>query len=317
MSDFLILIKRIGVLRKYIFLLMLRAPFDAIRTWMLAGLMKTTFLCLEIKDMDKLLSVCIFYGLICALLFFYNGTVWSVYAAFAAKMEAQVQKLMMESMLKLPLRRVESHRSGEWFTRLNSDVQTAFMMMNGPLNIPHGVVAIINTLMSTLLLLGSNRHLFVVTWVLVLPHLLVNHKLVLRHMQKLKAESQKAMAESTFAIKPLITEAETILLYDAGDLMMQKCEESSLKLMRIHMSMHIRNVLSNLIMRLFGSGGYFALLLIGYSLIGNGKMVFADVVYCSQVRGSILAGVFMLITCLGNIRANTVCVKRINDVFEE
>ena len=212
---------------------------------------------------------------------------------------------------------MESHRSGEWLTRLNSDVQTAFMMMNGPLNIPHGVVAIINTMMSTLLLLGSSRHLFVVTWVFVLPHLLINHKLVLKHMPKLKAESQKAMAESTFAIKPLITEAETILLYDVSDLMMQKCEESSLKLMRIHMSMHMRNALSNVIMRLFGSGGYFALLLIGYSLIGNGKMVFADVVYCSQVRGSILAGVFMLITCLGNIRANTVCVKRINDVFEE
>jgi len=317
MSDLLILIKRIGVLRKYIFLLMLRAPFDAIRTWMLAGLMKTTFLCLEIKDMDKLLSVCIFYGLICALLFFYNGTVWSVYAAFAAKMEAQVQKLMLESMLKLPLRRVESHRSGEWFTRLNSDVQTAFMMMNGPLNIPHGVVAIINTLMSTLLLLGSNRHLFVVTWVFVLPHLLVNHKLVLRHMPKLKAESQKAMEESTSAIKPLITEADTILIYDAGDLMMQKCEESSLKLMRIHMSMHMRNALSDVIMRLFGSGGYFALLLIGYGMNCDGRMVFADVVYCLQVRGSILVGVFMLITCLGNTRANAVCVKRINDVFEE
>ncbi len=317
MSDLLILIKRIGVLRKYIFLLILRAPFDAIRTWMLAGLMKTTFLCLEIKDKDKLLSVCIFYGLICALLFFYNGTVWSVYAAFAAKIEAQVQKQMLERMINLPLRRVESHRSGEWFTRLNSDVQTALMMMNGPLNIPHAAVAVINTMMSTFLLFRSSWHLFIVTWVFVLPHLLVNHKLVLKHMPKLKAESQKAMEESISVIKPLITEADTILLYDAGDLMMKKCEESSLKLMGIHMGMHMRNALSNVVMRLFGSGGYFALLLIGYSLIGDGKMVFADVVYCSQVRGSILAGVFMLITCLGNIRANAVCVKRINDVFEE
>lgn len=315
MSDLFNVIRKMSTLRKYIFLLILRAPFDALRTWMLAGLVKETFLCVEAGTAEELLAICMFYGLLCALLFFYNGTVWSVYASFAAKIEARLQRMMVDKMLRLPLRQVDGHKSGEWITRLNSDVQGAFMLMNGPLNIPHMLVAVINTVFSVLLLFRSSLQLLVVTGLFILPQLLLNYKIVLKHMAELKTESLKAMEESTSAIKPLITEADTILLYDAGDLMLQKCEESSLKLMRIHMSMHVRNALSNVVMRLFGSGGYLALLLIGYSMIGDGRMFFADVVYCSQVRGSVLTGVLMLITCFSNIRANSVCAKRINDTL--
>lgn len=46
-------------------------------------------------------------------------------------------------------------------------------------------------------------------------------------------------------------------------------------------------------------------------------MAFSDVVYCFQVRGSILAGMSMLITCVNNLKTNSVCIKRINDTFEE
>jgi len=317
MSDFLKLIKRMGIQRKYIFLLILRSPFDAFRTWMLAGMMKFTFLCLETDDTGRLLAVCIIYGLICALLFFYNGTIWGIYAAFSAPIEAWLQRMMLEKILDLPFKRVDSYFSGEWITKLNSDIQTAFMMMNGPLNIPHAVVAIINTMLSSFLIVRSSFLFFVVTWVSILPHLFINYKIVLRHMPKLKEESQKAMAESTSAIKPLITEAETILLYDASDLMMKKCDESSRKLMKINLNMHMLNALSSGVFQLFGIGGYLVMLLIGYNFIYNGVMSFSDVVYCFQVRGSILAGMFMLMTCLSNIKANSVCIKRINDIFEE
>ncbi len=142
MSDFFRLIKRMGVWRKYIFLLILRSPFDAFRTWMMAGLIKNVFLCVEIRDTGRLAAVCLIYGL------------------------------------------------------------------------------------------------------------------ALRHMPGLKENVQKAMAESTSAIKPLITEADTILLYDVGGLMMKKCEESSRRLMKINQSMHMRNALSSAFLRLFGASGY-------------------------------------------------------------
>ena len=306
-----------GIQRKYIFLLILRSPFDAVRTWMLAGLMKSVFLCLEINDAGRLRIICIIYGLICAMLFLYNGTIWSIYSAFSAKTEAWLQKNMLEKILSLPLKRIDSHFSGEWITKLNSDIQAAFIMMNGPFNIPHIVVAIINTILASFLMLKSSFLLFSITWIFILPHLFINYRIVIRNIPKLRTESQNAMSENTSYIKPLIAAADTILLYGAGDLMMKKCDESSRKLMKTNMKIHMRNSVSNVVMRLFGIGGYFTVLIIGYSLIYKGAMKFSDVVYCFQVRGSIIAGMFMIITCLNNIKSNSVCIKRINDTFEE
>lgn len=317
MSELFRLIKKMGIQRKYIILLILRSPFDALRAWMLANLMKTTFLCLEANDRGRLSAVCVTYGLICALLFFYNGTIWSLYAAFSAKIEAGLQKMMLQKIMRLPLKRVEGDSGGQWITKLNSDVQAANIMMNGPLNIPHAVVSIINTMLSSFLMLGSSHLLFVVTWVFILPHLFINYRIVLRHMSKLEEESQKAMAESTSVIKPLVAEADVILLYDAGRLMMQKCDESSRRLMKANLSMHMRNALSSAVLRLFGCGGFFAILMVGYGLILCGVMPLSEVMYCLQIRQSVLAGMFMLLNSMNNIKANSVCVERINAALEE
>lgn len=317
MSDFGKLIREMGVWRKYLFLLVLRAPFDAIRAWMLASLMRSVFRCLEADNTDTLLEICIVYGLLCMMLFIYNGVVWSNYAAFAARTEVQLQQKIFHKILGLPLKRVDSRFSGEWITRLNSDIQAAFTMMNGPLNIPHLTVAVINTMLSSFLLFKSSLLFLAVTWAFILLQLFVNYKTVLETVPKLKEESQNAMAENTSAIKPLITEADTILLYDAEEMMMKKCEENSRELMKTNMKIHIRSALSDAGMRLFGIGGYLVILLMGYGFISDGTMAFSDVVYCFQVRGSVMAGVLMLVTCFNNLKANSVCVKRVYDILEE
>lgn len=317
MGDLSKLVKRMGLWRKYIILLLLRSPFDAFRTWLLANLMKSIFSCLETDNSGALLKLCVEYGLLCAALFAYNGIIWAKYAAFSAKAEIWIQKKMFEKILSLPLKRIDSRLSGEWITRLNSDIQAAFTMMNGPMNIPHLAVAIINTMLSCLLMLNRSLLFLGITWMFAIPQLVINYKTVLKATPKLKEESQNAMAENTSAIRPLLTEADTILLYDAKELMMTNCAENSRRLIEVNMKMHVRKAVSDMSMRLFGIGGYLMILLIGYRFIYNGTMAFSDVVYCFQVRGSILSGMFMLITCLNNLKANSVCVKRINETFEE
>ena len=167
MGDLSKVIRRMGLWRKYIFLLLLRSPFDAFRTWLSANLMKSIFNCLETDNSDALLKLCILYGLLCAMLFVYNGMIWAKYAAFSAKVEIWLQKKMFEKILRLPLKRIEHRFSGEWITRLNSDIQAAFTMMNGPMNIPHLVVAIINTMLSCFLMLKSNLLFLGITWMFV------------------------------------------------------------------------------------------------------------------------------------------------------
>lgn len=317
MRELFKLIKRMGIQRKYIFLLLLRAPFDALRTWMLANLMKSVFRCLEKEHIERLPEICAVYGLICTLMYIYNGTIWSLYAAFCAKTEVWLQKEMLQKILNLPLRRVESHFSGEWITKLNSDIQAAFAMMNGPINIPHLIVSIINVSLAAFWMLRSNTLLLGITCILILPQFFVNYGIVLKSISNLKKRSQNALAESTSVIKPLIADAETILLYNAGSVMIKKCDETSRKLMKINMKMHVRNAISDAATRLFGIGGYFIILLMGYKLMQEGIMAFSDMVYCFQVRGSILAGMSMFMNCLNNIKTNSVCIKRVNATLDE
>ena len=76
-DEFHKLIKRLDILRKYVFWLLLRSPFDALRTWMTAVMMQSVFQCLQTSDQRTLPLLCIGYGLLCTLLFVYNGVVWS------------------------------------------------------------------------------------------------------------------------------------------------------------------------------------------------------------------------------------------------
>ena len=247
----------------------------------------------------------------------YNGTVWSIYAAFSVKMEVWLLRRMLNRILNISYRRVGGRRSGEWITRLNDDIQTAIILMNGPMNIPHLVVAIINTVLSIILMQKGNIVMLVVTILHILPHLYLNNRVVLKQIPQLKEASQWALEESTSAIKPLITDADVICVYDVRDLMMRKCEESSIRLMKTNMKIHIRNAVSDVITRLFGLGGYLAVLMIGVYFMDKGIMAFSDVTYCFQVRGSIMTGIFTLMICSQNIKANLISVKRINEIFEE
>ncbi|MDE5698945.1 MAG: hypothetical protein K2I96_16330 [Lachnospiraceae bacterium] len=77
MGDLIQLVRRMGIWRQYIILLLLRSPFDAFRTWMLANLMKSVFVCLETDNSGAFLKLCVVYGLLCAMLFVYNGIIWA------------------------------------------------------------------------------------------------------------------------------------------------------------------------------------------------------------------------------------------------
>lgn len=298
-------------------LLLLRSPFDALRTWMQAELLKTVFLCMETEEAARLSATCIWGGLLCAALFMYNGTIWGIYAAFAARMEARLQKEMTEGIMSLPYSRVHGQHSGQWLTKLNSDIRATVAMMNSPLNIPHAVTASVNTVLSSLLMLKGSLRLLGVTWLFILPYLLVNYWLVLKRLPGLREKSRCALADATSLVKSLVVDAETVLLYDAGGLMLEKCEQDSRRLMKANWKMHFCIGLSDMVSRLFGFGGYLAVLLTGLAMTSNGTMAFSDVVYCFQARGSILAGLSMLTASMSNIKANSVCVGKVNDALEE
>lgn len=317
MHEFFKLIKRLNIQGRYMLLLLLRSPFDVIRTYMQAVLLMDVFSCLETGRADRLPEVCIGWGLLCAVLFLYNGIVWSIYAAFSAGTEARLQKELTDQILFLPYRLVQRRGSGEWFTRRNGDIQAVMTMMNGPLHIPHWMTSLVNTILSSFLLLKCSPVLFAVTGAFILPYYLLHNCLVIKRLPGFKDESRKVMADIASSIKPLITDAEVIAIYDAGGMMLKKCEEDSRRLMKINLKMQLCRGLGDLLSRLFGISGYLALLLAGFAMVSGGTMAFSSLVYCSQMRGGILSGLLMLMTCMSNIKENAVCAKKVNESLEE
>lgn len=302
---------------KYLFLLFLRAPFEALRTWVLANLLKDVFGALAGGGAAWLTSRCIVYGLLCIVLFCYNGIVWSRYAAFSAEAEASLQKRMMKSILEMPYQKVSEHRGSDWLTRMNSDIHGVFVLMNGPLTIPHAVVSVLNIVLASLLLFQCEVRMFVAVWVFVIPHLLLNYLVVSKGMPGRKEKSQKALADCTGTLKPLIAEAESVRIYQAEEMLLEQCRASSKKLMDIHMKMQIRTALGNGLGRLFGMAGYLVLIFMGYGKMNTNRMSFAELVYLFQLRGGVLLGVMMLATCISNIKMYLACAKRVGEICQD
>ncbi len=86
--------------------------------------------------------------------------------------------------------------------------------------------------------------------------------------------------------------------------------------MRTNLKMALRMGLSDMLSRLFGIGGYLAVLLTGLEMTRNGTMAFSDVVSCFQIRGAILAGMSMLIVSASNIKANSVSAMKVKHALE-
>lgn len=118
---------------------------------------------------------------------------------------------------------------------------------------------------------GASPILLAVTGTFLLPYWLIHHRAVLRPLPGLREESRR--------------------------------------LMRANLKLQIRRWLGDMLFRLFGIGGYLALLFTGAAMMADGKMTFSDLVYCFQVRASILAGGLMLINCVSNIKINSIKIS--------
>lgn len=78
---------------EFLFLLLLRCPFDAAMTVVNATFLQHAFNAVTQNDSTQLTSLCLIFGLASLCLFLYNGTVWSIYAPFVTRMENALLEL--------------------------------------------------------------------------------------------------------------------------------------------------------------------------------------------------------------------------------
>ena len=314
LGEFRKVLKITGSGGRFAFLLLLRSPFDIASTSIQATFLQHAFHMIGQNDGAGLTSVCLTFGVASLCLFLYNGTVWSIYAPFCARLEGRLRTKLYSKISSLSYERIETASYGEWLTRLNADVEAPFSRV---FHFPHAACAIVNISVSAIILWRMNPVVF--GWVLsfIVPHIIISQVLFARPMPRLNKRSLEATAKNTGDMTALITCADVAALYDAQNYLMSRFEQSSLALWRANMKIRVRNALSAGILPLFGLGGYLTLLVVGSGWIADGHFTFGDLTAVFQYRGGVLTGSMILISCLITIQASVAGIKRLNETMDE
>jgi len=94
-----------------------------------------------------------FYGIGSLILFLHNGTIWTLYSTYVIKWVGAIRRKIFIHISSLSLHQIESRSTGEWITRLNSDVYAATALLNQQMHLPHAVCAAINICASSVILI--------------------------------------------------------------------------------------------------------------------------------------------------------------------
>jgi ABC-type bacteriocin/lantibiotic exporter with double-glycine peptidase domain len=298
---------------RFLILLLLRCPFDALLTVTQASFLQYAFNAIQQNSKDRLNIVCIAFGIASLFLFLYNGIVWSCYASFVVKTEGKLRNKMFGKISSVSLSQIEAKQHGEWITRLNTDVQMPF---SKPMHIPHAACAFVSICVSACILLYINPSIFWLVMLFVIPHILISQFFIAKPMTALAKKSLEATDQNTTDLNAFITCADIAIMYDAKDFLMKRFEESSLHLRSVNMKMRNRNAISGAILPLFGMGGYLLILIVGSLWIANGTLTFGELIAAFQYRGGVLVGSLMLINCLISIKTSIAGIQRVNETME-
>ena len=304
-----------GGFRRFVILTLLRCPFDAMRTVIQASFLKFAFDAINKDSIKHLFVVCALFGIGSLFLFLYNGVVLSMYAAYVIQWVGRIKQAVLGHISELSLQQMEARPSGEWITRLNTDVQTAAAILNQPMHLPHAVVSTVNICVSAAILVSVNPAIFGLVIMFVIPHILISQLFIARPMTRLAMNVQEATAGNTTDMSALVTCADTAILYGADQFLLRRFEESSLKLRTANMKIQERKAMGSVLLLIMGMSGYLVVLLIGGSWVSSGRMTFGDLTAAFQYRGGILVGSIILVNSLINISASLGGIKRVNETM--
>ncbi len=314
LSEIRKILKITGSGRPFIFLLLLRSPFDAAFTMIQATFLQRAFDAVGQNNAMRLTTVCLLFAVASLFLFLYNGTVWSLYSPFITRMEGKLRIKLYDKISSFSYQRMEATPQGEWLTRLNTDVEMPF---SRPIHLPHAACAVVNISVSAAILWRINSTVFGWAILFVIPHITVSQLLIARAMPELNKKSLEATAKNTNEMIPLITCADIAAIYDGQEYLMKRFEQSSLALWRANLKIRTRNALGAGILPLFGLGGYLTFWLVSSGQIADGHFTLGDLTAAFQYRGSVLAGSLMLMNCLVSIQASMAGMKRLNETMAE
>ena len=309
------LFQRMGGALTYGFLLLLRSPVDTVLCIINALFLRNVFQTIEAGNERGLFVSCAVFGVANLCLFLYNGTLWGKFAVFSAKLVGKLKQFLFESMLRLPMERIEEKTTGAWLTRLNSDVTMTLNLLTGALNLPHLVFATVRVAVTAVLFGRISLLLLSVELAVLVPHVLLRQGFVVRPMELLAGEAQETMEQATVYLETTVECGDTIRLYEAEELLLARYRESSLSIVKARLSSNVRKTLGELLQMLLSRGGYLLLFCLGCEMISTGELDFGTLTEAFQYRGGMLMGSMMWLNSFAEVRKNSVGLKRMEEIY--
>lgn len=307
--------KRLGGGVTYCFLLLLRCPVDTVLCIINAIFLRHAFQAIEGGDESGLWMTCALFGVANLCLFLYNGTLWGRFAVFSAKLVGKLKQFLFESMLKLPMERIEEKTIGAWLTRLNSDVTMTLNLLTGALNLPHLVFATVRIGVTAVLFGKISLLLLGLELAVLVPHVFLRQRFVVCPMERLTKEAQEMTERATVYLETTVECADTIRLYEAEDLLLTRYRESSLSVVKARLRSNVRKTLGELLQMLLSRGGYLLLFCFGCEMISAGKLDFGTLTEALQYRSGMLMGSMMWLNSYAEVRKNSVGLKRMEEIY--
>lgn len=307
--------KRLGGGLTYCFLLLLRCPVDTVFCIINALFLRHVFQAIEAGDERGLWMTCAMFGVANLCLFLYNGTVWGRFAVFSAKFVGKLKHFLFETMLKLPLERIEEKTTGGWLTRLNSDVTMTLNLLTGALNLPHLVFATVRVGVTAALFGKISVLLLALELAVLVPHVILRQRFVVRPMEHLAKEAQETMERATVYLETTVECGDTIRLYEAEGLLLERYRESSLSVVKARLRSNLRKTAGEFLQMLLSRGGYLLLFCFGCEMISAGKLDFGTLTEALQYRGGMLMGSMMWLNSFAEVKKNSVGLKRTEEIY--
>lgn len=310
------MLKEVGILKRFIVMMILRSPFDIFNSVLAANLMSSYIRIVERGEKDKLLFNTVLFLILTILLFAYNMTVWSMVSAKTTViLHTELRKKVFEKIMELPSEELQGTSGSDWFTRINNDIDKACGYLTMPLNYMHMIVAIVNVVISSIIMICMNLELFAIGFVLVITAFLLNVFLISGKITEYKTNAQKSLVEYTDWIDVAVKDREILAIFEGENFVREQIEDKSLGILRENMKAHNRVSLCNMTYAFSGMLGYLMILVRGNDIMGNGISDFGDLCKMTQYRSNSVASFFCIYNCINNMKGNYVGVERVNEVI--
>ena len=226
-------------------------------------------------DMDKIISIAIFLGIIFALSAIFNFVQSFIMATVSNKFSRNLRREISSKINRLPLKYFDNHAYGDILSRVTNDVDSIAMTMNQS----------VATLVSALtLFLGCILMMFITNWILAITAIITTIfgflflSIVLSKSQKYFKMQQESLGDIEGHIEEIYSGHNVVRVYNGIEESNKKFDEINDKLFISARKSQFLSGLMQPMMLFIGNFGYVAVCVVGALLTMNGHISFGVIV---------------------------------------